>query len=79
MQTVTKKIKMPAREARRLDMLALDLGFSAGELLAHIMRNLKPAVPLESVSDYTKPTLVKGSLKRALADYGADRISESLT
>ena len=76
MRTVTSNLSKQTTE--KLRHLALRYGFSIPELSARILEEISSEFPPERLADYQHPERLRASLKRALADFKAGRISETL-
>ena len=71
-------ITLPKNEKERLQRLALRYGPSLPEFSRKILQELSEEIPEESFADYKKPRELKASLKRALRDWKAGRVSVKL-
>ncbi len=74
----TITVKLNKKEKKRLSRIALYYGLSLSELFRKVMSELENTFPTESLEDYDNPKAVKASLKRALKDLKAGRVSASL-
>lgn len=77
-QNTSITIPIPIKEKERLHELALQYGFSLEELLAKILREISSSIPSESLKDYKNPKKLGLSLNRAIRDYCAGHVSETL-
>lgn len=74
----TVTVNLSKREKERLSRLALRYGLSLPEFSRRILEEIASEIPKESFQDYKRPRALKASLKRALRDWQAGRVTAKL-
>ena len=78
--TMSTSLTIPVskKEQERLTRLALSYGLSLSEFSKRILSELASEIPEESFDDYEHPEALRASLRRALSDWRARRVSTTL-
>ncbi len=78
MDTSTLTIQLPRQEEERLSRLAVRYGLSVPEIARKILESVSLEFPEDAFDEYVNPEETRISFFRALDDWRAGRVSESL-
>jgi len=77
--TTTIRVPIARRERERLEGLALQYGLSLPELSRRVLTAVSSTrIPTETFEEYERPRALRASLRRALRDLHAGRVTTKL-